>query len=47
MLNAILLLEAQGECRVSATEAVLMVGYTTEGPIKSRTSGCNGMWKEV
>ena len=29
MLNAILQLEAQGECRESATEAVLMVGYTT------------------
>ena len=26
MLNAILQLEAQGECRESATEAVLMVG---------------------
>ena len=31
MLNAILQLEAQGECRESATEAVLMVSYTTEG----------------
>ena len=31
MLNAILQLEGQGECRESATEAVLMVGYTTEG----------------
>ena len=31
MLNAILQLEKQGECRESATEAVLMVGYTTEG----------------
>ena len=31
MLNAILKLEAQGECSESATEAVLMVGYTTEG----------------
>ena len=31
MLNAILQLEAQGECRESATEAVLMVGYTSEG----------------
>ena len=31
MLNAILPLEEQGECRESATEAVLMVGYTTEG----------------
>ena len=31
MLNAILQLEAQGECRKSATEAVLMVGYTREG----------------
>ena len=31
MLNAILQLEELGECRESATEAVLMVGYTTEG----------------
>ena len=31
MLNAVLQLEAQGECRESATRAVLMVGYTTEG----------------
>ena len=31
MLNAILQLEEQGECRESATEAVLMVGYTTDG----------------
>ena len=31
MLNAILQLEAQVECRESATEAVLMVGYTSEG----------------
>ena len=30
-LNAILQLEEQGECRESATEAVLMIGYTTEG----------------
>ena len=28
MLNAILQLEAQGECRESGTESVLMVGYT-------------------
>ena len=31
ILNAILQLEDQGECRESATEAVLMIGYTTEG----------------
>ena len=31
MLNAILQSEAQGECRESAKEAVLMVGYTSEG----------------
>ena len=31
MLNAILQLEEQGECRDPATEAVLMVGYTTDG----------------
>ena len=30
-MNAILQLEAQGECRESATEAVLMGGYTSEG----------------
>ena len=30
-MNAILQLEEQGECRESATEAVLMVGYTTDG----------------
>ena len=29
-LSAILQLEAQGECRESATEAVLVVGYTSE-----------------
>ena len=31
MLNAVLQLEPQGECRESATEAVLMVGYTSDG----------------
>ena len=31
MLSVILQLEAQGECRESATEAVLMVGYTSDG----------------
>ena len=31
MLNAMLQLEEQGECRESAKEAVLMVGYTTDG----------------
>ena len=31
ILNAIHQLEEQGECRESATEAVLMVGYTTDG----------------
>ena len=31
MLNAILQLEAQGECSESATEAVLMMGYTSDG----------------
>ena len=31
MLNAILQLEEQGECPEPATEAVLMVGYTTDG----------------
>ena len=31
MLNAILQLEARGECRELATEAVLMVCYISEG----------------
>ena len=31
MPNATLQLESQGECRESATEAVLMVGYTSDG----------------
>ena len=31
MLNAILQLEAQGECRESVMEAVLMVEYTSDG----------------
>ena len=31
MLNAILQLEARGECRESATEALLTVGYTSDG----------------
>ena len=31
MLNAVLQLEAQGECRQSLFEAVLMVGYTSDG----------------
>ena len=31
MLNAILQLEAQGECRESATGAVLLVGYISDG----------------
>ena len=31
LLNAILQLEAQGECRESATETVLMVVYTSYG----------------
>ena len=31
MLSAILQLETQGEDRESATEAVLMVGYTSDG----------------
>ena len=48
MLNAILQLEAQGECRESATEAVLMVGFTSDG-IKnhSRLDGYAGMWMEA
>ena len=31
MLNAILQLEAEGECKESATESVLMVGYSSDG----------------
>ena len=45
MLNAILQLEEQGECRESATEAVLMVGYTTEGiSNQEQTRWFPGMW---
>ena len=47
MLNAILQLEEQGECRESATEAILMVGYSLrEYPNKSKPDGCPGMWME-
>ena len=44
MFNAILQLEEQVECRESATEAVLMVGYTKEGisnQEQTRWSSCN------
>ena len=40
MLNAIMQLEEQGECRESATEAVLMVGYTTEGISNQEQTRC-------
>ena len=40
MLNAALQLEAQGECRESATEAVLMVGYTTDGISNQEQTRC-------
>ena len=40
MLNAILQLEEQGECRESATEDVLMVGYTTEGISNQEQTRC-------
>ena len=40
MLNAILQLEAQGQCRESATEDVLMVGYTSEGISLQKQSRC-------
>ena len=47
MLNAILQLEEQGECRESATEAVLMVGYTTENiSNQEETRWHPGMWME-
>ena len=47
MLNAILQLEEEGECRESATEAVLMVGYTTDGiSNQEQPDGCLGMWME-
>ena len=39
MLNAILQLEEEGECRESATEAVLIVGYTTEGISNQEQTG--------
>ena len=48
MLNAILQLEAQGECREPATEAVLMVGtLQTEYQTRSRPDGCPGLWMEA
>ena len=40
LLNAILQLEAQGECRESATEAVLMVGYTSDGISSQEQTRC-------
>ena len=47
-LNVILQLEAQGECRKSATEAVLMVATLRRGyPIKSRPDGYPGTWIEA
>ena len=45
MLNAILQLEAQGECRESATEAVFMVGYTSEGVSNQEQTRCLS-WNE-
>ena len=44
MLNAILQLEAQGECRDSAKEAVLMVGYTLKGKSSQEQNRCLS-WK--
>ena len=50
MLNAILQFEDEGECRESATEAVLMVGWWDTPPmgylIKSKPGGCLGTWME-
>ena len=40
MLNAILQLEAQGECMESATEAVLMAGYTSDGISNQEQTRC-------
>ena len=47
MLNAILQVKLQGEGRESAMEALLMVGYTSNGilieyQIKSEQDGCHG-----
>ena len=47
MLNAILQLKLQGEGRESAIEALLMVGYTSNGlsieyHIKSEQDDCHG-----
>ena len=48
MLNAIPQLEAQGECRESATEAVLMLATRRRGyPIRSRPDGYPGTWLEA
>ena len=40
MLNAILELESQGEGKKSATEAVLMVGYTSDGKSNQEQISC-------
>ena len=46
MLNAILQLEDEGECRESATEAVLRATPSMEYLIKSKPGGCLGTWME-
>ena len=46
MLNAILQLESQGECRESATEAVLIVGSVGSAK-RSRPGGCPGTSMEA
>ena len=45
MLNAILQLEEQGECRESATEAVLMVGYTNIQPRANQVAVLECGWR--
>ena len=48
ILNAILQLETHGECRESVMEAVLMVGYTTEGiSNQSKLGGYPGTYIEA
>ena len=44
MLSAILQLESQGEWRESATEVVLMVGYTSDGICNQEQNSCLS-WK--
>ena len=49
MLNALMLLESQGECRKSASEAVLIIWaiHQMEYPTRDRQGGCRGVLTEA